>query len=266
MEDNYHICKICGKKLYKNKISNHLLKYHNLTCQEYYHKYILPGSEVSKCHICGKPLSFWKLSNPYGRTCSQSCANISRSLNMTSLNLDPEFQRLAKEGFRNSYESNPELMSKKLSVALKNLELANSISVEDKFIATRTSIVTKLLNKDKLKSVTTRYLYLIKLGSNLKVGVYQDLYPDSLYIKRLKDYKDDERCIYDLVLYKGSNSDILNLEKDIVIKFHNDSIVTDHFRSEIFEYSIRDSIINYINDKIGSTTIEKVLDTSVFYV
>lgn len=267
----YHSCRICGQRVYKNKFKTHLEKVHNLSLQDYYHTFIAPGTNPPSCPICGKELPFYKLSDPYGTSCSSKCGNILRGMNMTRLNSDPKFQELASNGLRKSLRENEDLRISVVDRAIKNLDKINSsLTYSDRLIMVRKAMVTKSLKVDSKNGVTIRYFYILNYGNNIKVGVYgvpssYDL-SSNHYMKRLRDYRDEDDKVYDLILFKGPNDQILNLEMKVVIKFNDFSIREKYIRTEVFDASVRQDLLNYVNDLISSTTIEKVLEASELIV
>ncbi len=72
MEDQ--ICKICGKSFKPNAFGMHIKHKHQITGQEYYHKFVNTENNAGKCKICGKPTYFFGVFRGYRPYCSDKCA------------------------------------------------------------------------------------------------------------------------------------------------------------------------------------------------
>ncbi len=69
-----HICKICGTECKMSGLGVHLFHKHNLTCKDYYDKFIKKPNE-GICEVCGKPTTFRKINQGYNKHCCHACAS-----------------------------------------------------------------------------------------------------------------------------------------------------------------------------------------------
>lgn len=233
---------------------------------DYYKTYIDPVIPV--CRSCGKPLIFYKLSKPYGSTCGDpECVKKMHSETMTSLNYNPEFQRLAGEGQRNAINSNSELKEKKAKVAKDQLSVVNqTLTLKERQLRGRNSRMNQYIKSDEKKGFTERYFYIVDFGQYVKIGIYRCPKNGDFSVYRLREYMDTEGKVYNLILYKGNYLDVLKLEDTLVWEFYDYHVKDSKYGTEVFMYSERSNIVNKVNELISSTTIEKLLDKSSYLV
>lgn len=264
-----YVCKICNKEVAGNHFPSHVKKDHNLEISEYYVKYIDPV--VPKCRSgCGRDLKFWKMSHPYGSTCGHpECVSRMHSETMTELNYKKEFQKLANEGQRNAIATKPELLEKKRLIARSQLEYVNYefLTLKDRQFRGRAAKLSHYLKSDEKKGFTERYLYIVDFMGSVKIGIYRvPRFYKPIATSRLREYMDSECKVYNLILFKGNNVEILYLEDQIVREFYEFRDEVAKYSTETFKYEKREEIILRINELINSTTIEKVLDAEEYHV
>lgn len=69
------ICKICNEKFQSShKLQHHLSVKHDISCQQYYDKFLKKENE-SRCLCCSEKTTFSCLSRGYNKYCSKKCAN-----------------------------------------------------------------------------------------------------------------------------------------------------------------------------------------------
>lgn len=266
MSNKKYTCKICGKDICCRFMPHHLKKEHGIEASDYYVKYINPI--IPKCRCCGKPLLFWKFSKPYGSTCgSKECVSKMHSETMSELNKDPEFQKLANEGQRNAINTNPDLKLLKQSVARTQLKSVNkNLTLKERQQRGRLARFNQYIRSDERKGFTERYFYIIDFSDYVKIGIYRCPKNGDFSVYRLREYMDTEGKVYNLILYKGNNIEVLNLEDTLVWEFYDSHVEDSKYGTEVFLYSERENIINKVNELICSTTIEKILEEKSYSV
>jgi len=111
-------CEICGKEFEtSNSISQHIVKGHKISQEEYYLKYV--NAEKAKCKTCGKYTRFYNLQTGYNKFCSYKCAAI-----------HPETREKTKQTSLKKYgvgnpNQNSEVKKKKKETYMKNLGVEN---------------------------------------------------------------------------------------------------------------------------------------------
>lgn len=264
MSNIKYTCAICGKDICCRFMPHHLKKEHGMEVSDYYVKYINPV--IPKCRICGKPLSFWKFSKPYGSTCGSSeCVSKMHSETMTELNSNSEFQKLANEGQRNAINNNKDLRLKKQVIARSHLKKANKeLTLKERQLRGRNSRKAQYIRSDERKGFTERYFYILDFNGGIKIGIYRTPKNGDFTVYRLREYMDTEGKVYNLLLYKGNNLEVLDLEDKLVWEFYDFHIPSSKYSTEVFCSEKRNDIINWVNNFISSTTIEKVLDEKIY--
>lgn len=98
------ICKICGRKFATWKgFGYHVHLGHNISCAEYYKKYIDTSKNVGKCLACGKPTPFLTLREGFQKYCCAKCGGAGSS----KQGKETMLRRYGKKGV-----NNPELTKK----------------------------------------------------------------------------------------------------------------------------------------------------------
>jgi len=64
------LCEVCKKELVSTKALSQHIRFHNITSQEYYDKYLGNSKE---CEECGKKTNFLDLTRGYQKFCSLRC-------------------------------------------------------------------------------------------------------------------------------------------------------------------------------------------------
>ena len=112
------VCKICNKEMSVNNTGPHLKKYHDLSIEEYYLKYV---GEKHYCLTCGKETSFKTLEKGYSKYCTTSCSN--KSSASKSKSKKTKLDRYGDENYNNK--------NKYIETCLEKYGVVNAYQVKE---------------------------------------------------------------------------------------------------------------------------------------
>ncbi len=223
------LCEVCKKELVSTKALSQHIRFHNITSQEYYDKYLGNSKE---CEECGKKTNFLDLTRGYQKFCSLRCSNNNKN---------------RKEKFRESYLRNDleqiKNKRKKTNFERYGNENANQIEeIKEKTLTTfrknRLPIIRKQLEVLDLQLVSSNYescynketeIRCLKCNKIFKESIFnisQRMYPCSCQIRYSRSNKEVElfNFVYSLDPTCKSNEKIDNIELDIFISSKNIAI------------------------------------------
>lgn len=229
-------CKICRSFVVSLKALSQHIRFHNISSQEYYDKYLLKDSSEKLCSYCGKDTKFKSLTGGYQTYCSSKCCNKSE-------------EKISK--FRESYLSNDlqEIHKKRQTTNLERYgnEIANrndEIREKSRINFLKGTINKKLQYLDEwdLKLISNRdnYTYndilIFKCNKCNKEfestfsNIWQRMY--KCYCQKPRSGSINENKIKDFLLQTFSNEEIIFNEKidglEIDILFPNRNIAIEY--------------------------------------
>ena len=175
-------CQLCDKLIGAHAWGLHVKRIHHITVKDYYDTYIKQPNE-GLCINCGKPTTFYSMTQGYAQTCSQLCQKQHVWDNMTDIQ-----RKKANEKNSESVKTYIKNRSKEETLAIHRKMRQNSQS-ELSIIDTITSVYSDEVLRNVKRKI---YIYPYELDiviPKLKLAIeYNGCYFHSTYSGKSKDY------------------------------------------------------------------------------